>query len=62
MEIRRKRAHKRALRLNRSKVLTERVINNPEVDMPREEDVIIIIIMVHLRMQPEGYGAAIYTF
>ena len=23
---------------------------------------IIIIIMVHLRMQPEGYGAAIYTF
>ena len=22
----------------------------------------IIIIMVHLRMQPEGYGAAIYTF
>ena len=22
----------------------------------------IIIIMVHLHMQPEGYGAAIYTF
>ena len=22
----------------------------------------LIIIMVHLRMQPEGYGAAIYTF
>ena len=24
--------------------------------------VIIIIIIVHLRMQPEGYGAAIYIF
>ena len=24
--------------------------------------VLIIIIMVHLRMQPEGYGAAIYAF
>ena len=26
------------------------------------ENVGCIIIMVHLRMQPEGYGAAIYTF
>ena len=34
-----------------------------KIDTPRRLDaVIIIIIMVHLRMQPEGYGAAIYTF
>ena len=28
----------------------------------RVANIIIIIIIVHLRMQPEGYGAAIYIF
>ena len=30
--------------------------------LPLRQTSIIIIIIVHLRMQPEGYGAAIYIF
>ena len=36
------------------------ILTNLNVVRHRGVHVIIIIILVHLRMQPDGYGAAIY--
>ena len=42
---------------NKKRVLSGSIAPPPSTDTP-----MIIIIIDHLRMQPEGYGAAIYIF